>query len=243
MQIEIICIIKGDRRAIKMNSNMSLVLEHGHFIILMDGKRVLVDTGSPVSFGNGVMFFDELLSNQSVYYQFLDIINQNYNKLGLTKKIDALIGLSTLINHKIIFGLKDGKVFVDTDGWKDRKCKITTSITSEGRLVSTIKVNGTKVDVIVDTGAWISYVPKAALNGLSPVGQYSDWNPNVNDFTGATYEASIEFENCIMTVEVGEMNDRVDSTLQCKGKGILSLSDVTYDYIELNLAKGEISFY
>ena len=75
-----------------MNSNMSLVLEHGHFIILMDGKRVLVDTGSPVSFGNGVMFFDELLSNQSVYYQFLDIINQNYNKLGLTKKIDALIG-------------------------------------------------------------------------------------------------------------------------------------------------------
>jgi len=206
-----------------------------HVILLMDNKRVLLDTGAPESISDGSSL--QLMGRE---YRF------SSNFLGFSiEKLKELLG--TDIN--ILLGadvLKNLNFLVD---WDKKEAHFSlTPIPCDGIHlpldfymnipIIVLNVNGERLKVFLDTGAKLSYFSEEILSQHKPVGRAQDFYPGLGQFTTDIYEITVTINNHSIVVQAGRLPDLLQKTLAITnsegilGNDIFKYFNVCFNYSE-----------
>lgn len=160
------------------------ILENADVVIIdISGSAVILDTGSPISFGRGTVSL--LGRNFTLSPATIGVdIDQIQGLLGFPVK--ALLGNDVLGHFDICVR------------WKDREVDITDQRLSCGSIVSSLRspfklplLDFELADRLVlgylDTGASFHYADPELVRGRTAIGQKSDFHPNVGAFETPLY--------------------------------------------------------
>ena len=174
-----------------MFTNCPFKLINDHPVLMVNGKNILVDTGSPVSIhpsGSIVIGENEFSVMSSFPGVSTDYISE---KVGC--EIHALLGMDIINRMPTMFSLKDGFMFFDDDAkYTNHFKKFPLSPLSGGLVAITISVNGQDANMIVDSGAPISYIRPNFLSGLESAGIMDDFSPFYGDFQTETFICEVD---------------------------------------------------
>lgn len=151
---------------------------NGHIISTIEGEDWLVDTGSPVSFG------DEDLAlggrARSLSAGFMGIGTEFLSEhIGLPLK--GLLGTDILNTYEVIIDVPKGVIHLG----REEKTPSGTEIPIElclGVPVCSLRINGSEMKGFFDTGAQVSYAPAWILRAEDRVGTFQDFYPTQGAF-------------------------------------------------------------
>ena len=174
-----------------MFATLKIELVNDHIIIVDNGQRILMDTGSPLSFhptghlSFGENRFEVLPEIPSVSTQYLS------DKVGC--EIDGILGMDVINLQPVTISLKDGLLLWDDDAvYPSCFQRYPLSALVGGFLAITVSVNHRRANLIVDTGAFISYIHPDFVSGLTSEGVMDDFSPFVGDFQTETFLCEVD---------------------------------------------------
>ncbi|MFL5301311.1 MAG: hypothetical protein ACJ79R_13295 [Anaeromyxobacteraceae bacterium] len=152
----------------------------GHIVFELAGDRVLLDTGSPLSFArSGQLSFleEDFAVPTSCAGRTIDDVARDIRSMpGAPPSfhLDALLGMDLLLGHSIELAWKGRFITILTpapipEGYRpppDATCGVP---------VEEVGIAGTSVPVVVDTGARVSYLEPSLLAGMAPAGVADDF--------------------------------------------------------------------
>lgn len=159
-------------------------LTNGHVLIEGGNGRLLVDTGSPLSFhasGRLILGGQEFSVPTSLMGTGAEYVSENVHD-----HVSGLVGMDLIDRlDGVRIDVPAGKLTFGcgTDGMRR-----IPSHTGLGYVFMDMTINGQPVQVILDTGAPVSYVSPSLTEGLTPVDRVTDFNPMV---PGGTFETPI----------------------------------------------------
>ena len=176
----------------------TIKLVHNH-ILIDDGQKLILDTGSPLSFHKyGKISIEE---NTIAVSQSLPGINSSYLTNNIGCEIHGLLGMDILKQHPVLISLKDGFMFFDDDNFDNTFLSANNSQKMGGLIGVEIILNGRKARMIVDSGAPISYVNNSYTNGTKSKYIKSDFSPYIGKFQTVIYDCAVDLlvnQKCIM---------------------------------------------
>ena len=172
-----------------MFANCSIKLINDHIVI--DNQKMLIDTGSPISFHpSGVLCIGE---NRFDVPKSIPGVTQQYLSDKVGCDIDGILGMDVINMAPTLISLKDRIMFFDDDAVYHNQFKMyPLSKLAGGLFAITIAVNSQIANMIVDTGAPISYILPNFLNGLNPKMRKEDFSPLIGNFDTETYLCEVE---------------------------------------------------
>jgi Ca-activated chloride channel family protein len=157
-------------------------------VALIDGKRVLLDTGSPFSAGNGDRFE---ISGQPFKFQGQMGVTTDKLSQWMNTRIDVLLGSDVL-----------SKFVVTLDWWRGAATfsPLGSSLRGEdlpveqlmGTPVLKLRTASGKAKALFDTGAKLCYMPRSAVGDLDPVNHLKDFHVMTGSFETDVYEVNVE---------------------------------------------------
>lgn len=175
-----------------MSTKCSIKLVNNHLIITENGQNIIVDTGSPVSFHpSGNLVFGENLIPVQTYYA---AVTPEYLSEKVGCEIHGMLGMDIIGSIPILFDLKNGQMVLDDNAVYTNHFIKYPPGQSEGRYIAiTISVNGNTANVILDTGAPISYILPGFVAGLECVEIMNDFSPLYGgDFKTKTFNCEVD---------------------------------------------------
>ena len=195
------------------NCKIKLINDH---LIIQDKQNILVDTGSPISFHPlGVLHIGE---NDIPVSKRIPGVTTTYlsEKVGL--EINGLIGMDIINSFPVLISLKNGFFFLDDDAEYATHFHMFPLPPIAGGLIAvTLQVNHRKANMIVDTGAKISYIHPIFTSGMESCGSRDDFSPYVGNFKTETYMCEVNTLIC-------STNNRVYSQLFGTPPEIISMT-------------------
>ena len=161
----------------------SLVIERKHGILINEeGRRLLIDTGSPINIGNPFMLCGEIQNSSN-----LGMLSQIKEQSGL--EIDGLIGMSTLRKWNIRLDYPNKKVQFSSTPFEMPGCKTAIHTLFGMAIFFDATLDGTtqKRRVILDSGAPISYIKPELVKQFAPIDSIADFHPEIGEFTVPIY--------------------------------------------------------
>jgi len=165
-------------------ARIPFLLVAGHVVLSLDGGQVLLDTGSPVSFGRATDL-EFLGSRRRLARAPLGLsIEQIACEIGALEdgpgagfELDALLGCDLLAGCTVEIS------------WAEREVRVLPSNDAPPPtdLISCIPrmkvtVDGEPLEALVDTAAWVSYVRREFLRNGAPAGTRRDFVPPFGRF-------------------------------------------------------------
>lgn len=197
----------------------SIEIVDNHIISLIDGKRVLLDTGAPNSISDG-SYLAVLGNVYSFSRNFMGFSIDEISRLVGTE-INILLGGDVLTNLNF---------FVD---W-DRKTLLFSSTQFEHQgphvpldffmniPILPLYVDRANLRVFLDTGAKISYLNPDITSNHNHLGRTSDFYPGFGQFYTDIYEVPVMLAYHTFTVIAGHLPTRLQNTLMMANtQGIL----------------------
>jgi hypothetical protein len=197
-----------------MKTEYKIEIVRGHILVNDDrGSRVLIDTGSPLSFhSEGVIALGDETFNVPTS---LMGIGSDYVTENVGADIDGLVGMDILGNG-ILIDVPHERIVLGhtTDG--------LTQVPSQslfGYMAAEMDIRGRKAMVIIDTGAPTSYVMSSLTDGLSEIERVTDFNPMVPGGTFETpiFELPVSFAGLNFNMRAGHLPSLLRTTLSILG--------------------------
>ena len=182
-------------------------LVSGHILIVDDrGSKVLVDTGCPLSFhSDGVIAIDGKTVKVPTT---LVVADSDYVTKHVGTKVEGLVGMNILDRKGVLIDVPGGRMVVGhpTDGMTrvPSRC-MRIPIVGEGYMCVDMDINGKQVEVIVDTGAPVSYVTPSLTEGLAAKETVKDFNPIVGEFETPIFEFPAAFAEQTFEMRAGHL--------------------------------------
>jgi Ca-activated chloride channel family protein len=186
-----------------------LDLFDNHPVALIEGKRVLLDTGSPFSVGDGSEL--KIAGNRFSPGSQMGVTPEQLSR-WMNTQIDALLGTDILSE----FG-------VSVDWWKSEVTFAPSGTNFTGLELPMKLLMGTPVlrfegpggmtDAIFDTGAKLCYMPRSAVQGRCPVNHLKDFHPMIGPFETDVYELEIEIAGRSFVANCGVLPDSMTTLL------------------------------
>lgn len=186
------------------------IKEINSHIFIDDDQHVLVDTGSQVSFhSSGQIIIGE---EQIQVSTSIPLVSQEYLSEKIGYEVNGLLGMDVIGQQPTLIDLKTGLMFFNDDA--QFACMLKKSTAADkmeelmgslggllenfgglldglgtiGNLASVvIGVNGKKANMIVDSGAKISFIEKSFVSGMKPQYYIDDFHHSVGDFQTPVY--------------------------------------------------------
>lgn len=210
----------------KMES-MPLTMHDGHVIVQVDGRRALIDTGSPKSFGRGdqvsICAKQHPLGTDSVM-----TIEDVSDYVGC--KLDMLLGMDLMSHYDVRISRRESLVELH------QKSKQLGAVTEMGAHAGvptlSIGVNGTSHTVFFDTGAPVSYLKASFLRNFRRIGSRRDFFQKIGRFDVAMRSVNVTLAGKTLTLPFGEMEGELVAMLNLVdaqgilGTDILEVADV-----------------
>lgn len=214
-------------------------LVDGNPVILHGEKRYLVDTGSPITFGNEDIV-DFCGRNWSTKDSVMGCgINGIADMVGAP--LDAIIGLDVMSNFVISFDYRNS-VVIFSDEAEDGLSYIPMSISQDSGVSVEIEIDGQKGKCIIDSGARLSYIIGNVPQNAKVVGHQTDYHPLARSFETDVYEAEAILGGCTFTMRFGKLPQMIEmvlSMMQARvviGRDLLSQYRVVLDFPHSRMA-------
>jgi hypothetical protein len=170
---------------------------NGHIILPFEGKRLLIDTGSPISIGSGSLDF---LGREYQLHKPVQGASPEALSEFIGTKIDGLVGLDILHNHDLRLDWST----LEFDPEENEVGEILPlSFGNFGLPAIPLEVNSHTVEAIFDTGAQISYINKSVTAGECSVGEFCDFHHTVGEFTTTLYRLATKLGEQLLTLDYG----------------------------------------
>ena len=173
-----------------------------HILIVDDrGSKVLIDTGSPLSFhSDGVVAIDgETVKVPTT----LLVADSDYVTEHVGTKVEGLVGMNVLGRKGVLIDVPGGRVVVG------QTAKGMTRVSSRslmgGYMCVDMDLNGKQAEVIVDTGAPVSYVAPALTKGLVAKETVKDFYPLIGEFETPVFEFPAAFAGHAFEMRAGHL--------------------------------------
>jgi hypothetical protein len=195
---------------------------NGHIVSPYEGKRLLIDTGSPISIGSGRLDF---LGRTYQLHQPVHGASTEALSEFIGTKIDGLVGLDILRNHDLRLDWDTPEFDPKENGDGE---KLPLSFGNFGLPAVPVEVNGQTVQAIFDTGAQISYINKSVVVGVCSVAEFRDFHHTVGEFTTDLYRLPTKLGEQVLTLDYGLLPESVyGGNLDILGTEILKHFPVT----------------
>jgi hypothetical protein len=180
--------------------------EHGIPIVAMAGARLILDTGSPLSFArNGIIAL-----GGSEHQVPVDCWAGNPAGLGelLGAPVDGLLGCNLLAGRILDLDCPAGRAYVISgDTSPATPCWLANSIplsfsTKKGVPVARFSVNGRQTSAAVDTGAAVCFVAPSLFGDAAAIGHHLDFHPAIGQFETDLHLVSIDLGGGASLVDV-----------------------------------------
>lgn len=215
---------------------MNYKLINNHYIIEVEGKNYLLDTGSPDSFWTMEPIKEVVLDDQKCALKNPPSFFNPYetNKL-VGVKVDGFIGmdfvsktgLTIYQNGEMKFSLDDieGRVMPMSKNWP---------------LVTSIGSNMMNGQFVIDTGAMYGYGVSGLFYGKTPYNHVYDYNPGLGHLDSDIYHLDVVIGGQRKVIDVCN-NERVALTLKRMGAiMIASVSSLFEEACVLDTKKGRL---
>jgi len=199
-----------------------LEIHDDHPIARIDGRRCLIDTGSPVSIGEQPVWL--LGAQHPLQREVMGLTPAALSEMAGTP-LDALLGADVLHAGPCLFDWNHGTIAFSR-----------SPIPFEGEAVPTRRVmgipivtfrhRGEAVSGFLDSGTKLSYMPAERTAGLPPDGETEDFYPGFGRFTTSTVRAPVELGGFPFEARFGVLPDMLVMTLGLAGVSWLLGSDV-----------------
>jgi hypothetical protein len=183
------------------DSTRPLVVRAGH--LLMRGGRgrlALLDTGSPVSIGRGNEYrlAGQVWNPSTTMHAVLDAAGSH-----LGRPVEWLFGHDFFAANRVMIDWPARQVQL-----LDRNFPYPDGVSIPFELVMGVPVVTARsgqgaVRVVVDSGASVSYVPAALVEGLAPVDRRKDFYPGFGEFETDIWRVRVEIGGRRLTIKAG----------------------------------------
>ena len=180
--------------------------EHGIPIVAMAGARLILDTGSPVSFArNG-----SITLGGSEHQVPVDCWAGSPDSLSelLGAPVDGLLGCDLLAGRILDLDCPAGRAHVISgDTSPATPCWLANAIalsfsTTKGVPVAQLSVNGRQTSAAVDTGAAVCFVAPSLIGDAAAIGRHRDFHPAIGPFETDLHLVSIDLGGGASPVDV-----------------------------------------
>jgi len=194
-------------------------LVDGHIMFEVDGKKVLLDTGSPVSLGScGTLEIDG-----SVYEVQDSCMTLPWNDLRMLIGIDvdALLGMDVISEFDLTLNPVDSQVTFDRENRLEDRESVQLRLFAEIPVLE-VKIQGRPVKVFFDTGARLSYIDRTLTWAGECLGHEFDFHPSMGRFETQTFMTTVEIDGYEAELKTGVLPESLRRKLIVLGiKGIL----------------------
>ena len=229
---------------------LPLTTSNGHFIVTVDDKNYILDTGSPVSYSfTDKTTFVPFREKHLIFLSFpLKGVKEEIEEL-VSMPVSGIIGLSTMKELKRMEISKEKEyVKVGGNSISDNTGYSIPFEENNGVLTIGIKVNGKDTRVILDTGARIDYMDPSLLDTSSAISHERDYNPILGNFEVDGYKTTYGIcDQELETITYGatDMLKNYVLSMGIRGvSGVVGLNSIFMkaDLVRVEYEKHEISF-
>ncbi len=202
----------------------TLNLLNDHLCVEVHGKNWVLDTGSPISFGNSDLRFGGLsISVEKIGMGGLMGATLTADSLSddIDITVEGLIGNDVLGRFAVIFDLPNSTLEVLPN---DADIFGSTAVAFDmlmGIPVFDCALNGKASRMFFDTGAMISYWQDALLNQGPSLGTFEDFYPGFGNFAVETYAVDAAIDSLQMPIRTGSLPGALGMALTMVVNGIL----------------------
>ena len=193
-------------------------LKNNHYIVEIDNKRFLIDTGWPYSFSFnnvGHVIIDNQLFPLTTKPSNIGV-EETRELVGIVP--DGFIGMDII--SKLGFTVyKNGELEFKVNNIDGNEVRMNKS----WPLLIPISCNSVNGMFIVDLGAKYGYASKRVLNGSRPIGVVEDYNPMLKHFNSNLFNIEIKIGNQTRYIDVGD-SEKVAPTFT---NGIIMVGNIT----------------
>lgn len=196
-----------------------LSYESDHLYAKINNQLWLIDTGSPISFGD--------YKNIVIDKEKFEIPNTH---LGITASIlskitgakcSGLIGMDILENFDILFDLQHAKMVISINPL----CMFGEQHPLEDFMsipIIKVKIAGVKYKMFFDTGSHICYLQNECVTRFPDLGQEQDFLPMMGEFVTNTYNVKFVVGKHAFNFQTGRLQGILGTTLLMSGvEGVL----------------------
>jgi hypothetical protein len=191
---------------------MRFELVNGHVIVECDGRRVLVDTGSPASLGpTGTWQFCGV--PVTLADGMLDVTPARIGEWVGTR-VDVLLGADVLARLRFTIDLDDdgegGEIRFERPAQGGAAIDLTAFM---GIPIATVTVAGQPVRAFVDTGAKLSYLDTGLAAAFPVIGSETDFHPGIGEFETDVRRVPLEIAGHTVALRCGVLPGILRATL------------------------------
>jgi len=173
----------------------------GHLIAQIGDTRALLDTGAPLSFGNGAL---TLLERPVPLLDTALGVTPEYITGKVGTRVDALLGTDVLGRLYFEVDCAAGTCTFDDQAAAFDGCRVPL-VSMLGTPVAMASIGGAEVRMVVDTGAQFGYLRDTYLQGRRSLGPRDDFHPILGDYTTEVFEVPVTLGDTTMNLAFGRM--------------------------------------
>ena len=193
---------------------MELQEASGHMLVHLNEGRFLVDTGSPTSFArDGKITFGGKTVDVST--SAMGMLDADVLSGYVGMELDGLIGMDVLGEYCLTFA--GNRLLVEEADMPEDEFVMLQTASFMGIPVVTINIRGRDVRAFVDTGAKISYLNPAFIDGLPVEETVHDFYPGMGEFDVDVSIASCILGGLPLKAKFGRLPERLQMTLMTGG--------------------------
>jgi len=224
-----------------MKETYQITIIDGVPVIEVEGNKVLVDTGCPLTFGNVGNL--EIMGRERSIHETLDgYINVNHIAELVGENIDVMMGRDILADYCVSWDYKKGEMMFCDEACEEMNGALEIlrpgMFTKQVGVLVEMNVAGNNLMTIIDTGARISYLMPEFNEGQAAVRVEEDYNPMYGGvFRTNIYNLNTRIGDLEKTMEYGDMPEGCKRDLSMVnvqaviGRDLFEAAKVTIDFI------------
>lgn len=184
----------------------------GYIILEAGSARFLLDTGNPISFGQGLSAIPGTVSTPD---ESVGGLTTQWLSEKLHCHIDGVVGSETLRN-----------VTLQVDPI-NQKATFSDQLISKGESVEigdignvpllSAEIAGVSIPSIFDTGAPLAYAPSFVFEGRTPIASEQDFYPLYGYFQTDVYELPVRLGAVEETIRLGKLPEGIQQIHEANG--------------------------
>lgn len=198
-----------------MTKTFDINLYDSHLIFNIDGQKVLVDTGSPVTISRS----DHFMFMDQEYNCTTSLMGHDISSISemMGYDIDVLMGMDVIGKYEMLTDYKSAKVTFSSEEIPFEPIGTTPIMREMGAVCVILRVKGQDVKLALDTGARISYIAESYTLDETEIEVREDFNPAIGRYKTPIYAMEASIDGRSFPVNFGKLPSKLAVMLQMMG--------------------------
>ncbi len=188
--------------------------DSGYLIAEVEGRKLLIDTGSMVTFTESN--FDFVGQSLPVMENFLGFTLEGVRQ-GVGVPIDALIGMNILRQFDLCIDLPASRIQLSRLPVPLRDGALPITFNNRRPELSMNFSRKPQARMLFDTGAPLSFLRRDLMVGFESVGTVEDFHPTIGPFTTQVFRVPFTLGNKTFIAEFGSLPAQLENALLAEG--------------------------